>query len=429
MSKFRRSELQNFVDDGAKESPPVFVGRKDIFREISVKIRRTGERKVGIPGNTTVIQGAPGAGKSSILSYLEAQNTDYRAPKTFSVSSIELDQRFPDVLMAIGALGSTRKSKLKTLAVKTAKTVSGLALLDIIGQISMSLQDLKGLFKSCEIENVMSLHDAFPAEEWDTPVIVAVDEIQNLPEGKESKQAKFLQALHEATTKLPLALVVAGLGDTHSVIRSMGLTHGILPHSLGCFTADDISDLTHRWCDHFGIAIGSCRGEIDVLIAKTDGWPRHVHWAQQALAEALLVEGVDGLADRITDWALVYERSHQLRQGYYKTQFSAAMVSSRKLVGRVMLEVAKAGHDGAFFKHDQIVGLVEKFAEEGDEPGWRIPKPHDSFSYVTHLVHCGVLQQDTDTFSMTCPIPSFQRYIVEMGGFEVPLELELKSGS
>jgi len=40
-----------------------------------------------------------------------------------------------------------------------------------------------------------------------------------------------------------------------------------------------------------------------------------------------------------------------------------------------------------------------------------------------------VLQQDTDTFSMTCPIPSFQRYIVEMGGFEVPLELELKSGS
>ena len=418
MSRFKYNALQNFINDGEKDHPPVFVGRDDIFKNILTKARRTGERKTSIPGNTTVIQGAPGAGKSSILGYLTRLNVADNEPKALSISSVELEENFPDILLAIAALGRTDKSKLKNMALKTAQSAGGLALLDVLGLIDLNLQNLKGLFQSHDIRNIGSLHKAFPMEQWDTPVIVAVDEAQNLPSGRDSQQARFLRALHEAVTKLPLTLVMAGLGDTRERLQSMGLTQGVHAWSIGGLTQEETDLLTDKWCAHFGIRVGAQRSRIDALIARTDGWPRHVHWAQQALAEVLLQKGVEGQADRIPDWRAVRARSDQLRQGYYNTQYSNVMVESRKLVARVMLEVAQSEQEGAFFEYDEIAGLVEKFAKKDGEPGWRLPKPHDSFSYVTHLIHCGALQQDPDRFAMTCPIPSFQSYILQRGGID-----------
>ncbi len=55
MTSFQRDALQNFVDDGEKDHPPVFVGRQDILKHVLTKATRTSARKSGIPGNTTVI--------------------------------------------------------------------------------------------------------------------------------------------------------------------------------------------------------------------------------------------------------------------------------------------------------------------------------------------------------------------------------------
>ncbi|MCY4152355.1 MAG: hypothetical protein OXE94_09005 [Aestuariivita sp.] len=55
MSEFYRKRLQDFIDDGEQLPPPVFVGRVDILKHVLTKIRRTGEKMDGIPGNTTVI--------------------------------------------------------------------------------------------------------------------------------------------------------------------------------------------------------------------------------------------------------------------------------------------------------------------------------------------------------------------------------------
>ncbi|MCY4305288.1 MAG: hypothetical protein OXC62_11030 [Aestuariivita sp.] len=430
MSGFKREELHRFVKMREKSPPPVFVGRKSILNSIFEIANTTGEEGIGIPGNTTVIQGAPGAGKSSVLHHLEAQNANDKAPKALYVSSVELEELFSDVLMAIATLGYTDRSKLKRLALQTTKSVGSLALLDVIGQISISLKELQGLFKTHDIQNVMSLHKAFPAEEWDTPVIVAIDEAQNFPKKKGTQQSGFLMALHEARTKLPLTLVVAGLGDTHSVIRSMGLTHGVKAHSLGCFNSVELTELTEKWCVHFGIEIGSCQEKMDLLMANTDGWPRHVHWAQRALAEAVLMDGVDGFADRIPNWNAIQSKADTLRRGYYDSQYSDVIDESSKLAGRVMLEIAKREQMGLFFKKDEIVGLVEKFSEENNEPGWRIPKTKDSVSYVTELIHCGALQsQSMDTYDriVTCPIPSFQSYIIKQGGFDLPVDSDTPS--
>ncbi|MCY4287617.1 MAG: AAA family ATPase [Aestuariivita sp.] len=426
MVEFQREGLQHFVNMREKSHPPVFVGRQILLRDILTIAETTGKEGVGIPGNTTVIQGAPGAGKSAVLSYLTQLNAhkSEKGPKALAISSVELDDNFPDVLLAIAALGRTNKRKLKSIVQTGVRGLGGLALLDFMNFVDLDLQNLKDLFRTHDIQNIGSLYKAFPAAEWDSPVIVAIDEAQNLPSGRHTTQAKFLRSLHEAVTKLPLTLVLAGLGDTQERIRSMGMTQGVKAQSIGCFTREETDLLTEKWCVHFGIQVGAQRDRIDALIARTDGWPRHVHWAQQALAEALLIEGVDGIADRIPNWEMVQARSRHLRRNYYATQYSDAMAASRKLVGSVMLELAREAQDGRFLKLDEIVALVENFSMGENEPAYRIPKPYDSHGYVNHLIHCGALQRRSmspDDHTLTCPIPSFQSYIVEMGGLKIPV--------
>ncbi len=428
MANFKRSQLQHFVDDGEKDHPPVFTGRQDILNHVLTKAARTSARKSGIPGNTTVITGAPGAGKSSALGELTRFNTNLseEGPKTLHISSVELEENFSDILMAIGALGQTKKSQLKALALKGARRLGGLALLDFAGLININIQDVKTLFQKSEVRNIGSLHKAFPASNWDSAVIVAIDEAQNLPLGRGTPQSNFLRALHEAVTKLPLTLVLAGLSDTQPVIRSMGLTRSLQPHTLGCFTPNEQAELTDRWSAHFGITIGGQRARIDQLMMPTDGWPRHVHCAQQALAEALLVKGVDGYADKIEDWTAVQRRSDTLRHGYYSEQYSAVMKNSSQLTAHVLYEAARAQRTGVGLPVSQVVDVVETY--NGAKPGsaWRVPNEESSHSYVAHLIHCGALEENPETGALTCPIPSFQNYILRCGGLD-PATLEQTS--
>ncbi|MCY3996453.1 MAG: hypothetical protein OXF07_09950, partial [Rhodobacter sp.] len=109
---------------------------------------------------------------------------------------------------------------------------------------------------------------------------------------------------------------------------------------------DEYTELLTRFCAHFGMRMGTCLERVLAVVHTTDGWPRHVHWAQQALAEAALKPDVNGDLDRITDWDTVQARSDALRQGYFATQFSTEMALSRKLVGRVMFAVGKARIEG-----------------------------------------------------------------------------------
>ena len=71
-----RRALSDFVEDGARAQPPVFVGRGAVIADIETAARRahdkwlSGEVDAGC-GLTRLVQGAPGAGKSALLRRLE----------------------------------------------------------------------------------------------------------------------------------------------------------------------------------------------------------------------------------------------------------------------------------------------------------------------------------------------------------------------
>ncbi|MCY4328093.1 MAG: hypothetical protein OXC53_10970, partial [Rhodobacteraceae bacterium] len=88
MMALDRARLAEFVDRTDKVEPPVFVGRESVLAKL-LKVGRqswndSGTGQHGQAGATQIIQGAPGAGKSTILAELVAR-TQAQARETDGV--------------------------------------------------------------------------------------------------------------------------------------------------------------------------------------------------------------------------------------------------------------------------------------------------------------------------------------------------------
>ena len=420
MANFKRSELQHFVDDGEKDHPPVFTGRQDILKHVLTKATRTSARKSGIPGNTTVIQGSPGAGKSSVLSEIDRLSLSANL-RVVKITSGLLQESPPNVLKRIAFAAATEPAKWQA-----AIQQFGTKWAQRIGRIEfMGLStDLASVFTDEPSSSLINLEERLPSDQWESTVILAIDEAQRFTGGYDTPHANVLQTIHDAeNVQLPMTLVVAGLGDTQAVIRRMGLTHGISPYSLGCFSLEELNELTEKWCDHFRIKIGSCRSQIDDLMDKTDGWPRHVHWAQQALAEVLLIKGVDGHADQIEDWNAVQRRSDKLRHGYYGSQYSEVMNYSPQLTAQVLKDVGAAQCTRNPLNASQLRQKIKTYCDTSPSGMFECPPEQTAGTFITHLMHCGALEENPETGGLSCSIPSFQNYILQRGGLD-PAALE-----
>ncbi|MCY4304190.1 MAG: hypothetical protein OXC62_05335, partial [Aestuariivita sp.] len=165
----------------------------------------------------------------------------------------------------------------------------------------------------------------------------------------------------------------------------------------------------------------------DALMTSTDGWPRHVHWAQRALAEALLQEDVNGQADRIPDWGAVQSHADTLRCGYYKTQYSKHMNYDPRLTAKVLFDVAMAEQTQDCLSSAQLRKNIKSYCEQHETSDFECPPDMTYADFITHLIHCGALRETDDGTTLTCPIPSFQSYIIERGGLEIPFVRPLES--
>jgi len=404
MARFERERLQAFVMTGEKSPPPVFVGRDDIIGDIEERGRlawKSGARAVhGEAGATRIIQGAPGAGKSSILAELESRSlkdVEERAPRVLFLTSEMLEESLPNVLARLEAAGRMERGEwfergrgLWTSAVKqvTSVSVAG-ARMDLAHREWSGLEDLRNIL---------------PPDQWARPVIVAVDEAQNLPTEKNTPLGHFFRGIHNGRTGLPLTLVLAGLGDTEAVANQIGLTRGLEIRHLGCLDSDDSGRLMRRFCRHFCMDPEGQGERLDGLARDTEGWPRHLHIALQSLGrEALTAEGD---LSRI-DWDLVASRAADDRVRHYYAQQSPAMRDAKGLTASVMRDL-----DGRLDRAD-ILGLIRSHVS--DATGHELPRSMSAHDFREHLVHQGALQERGDG-SFRCPIPSFRNFLIEAGG-------------
>ncbi len=418
MAAFLRDDLQDFIDRGEKSHPPVFVGREDILQTITRKALLARKDGASPDGNTRIIQGAPGAGKSSILRELDLRNK--RNLRVVNVSDVEVSQSIPKIIASLALAGTMKEPKpisyieqKKEYAAAKIKPFQNIFLKFGIGL------NMDQFLKKQEIHTLSELENKVPVQRWKASVVLAVDEAQNFTGGRSSLQAEFLRSIHKPTTKLPITLVLAGLGDTEDRASDMGLTNGVYSYSIGCFTNQEQKEVIEGFCDYFGIDVGSNTQKLHDFFKSTNGWPRHMHWAQQALAESLLAPAVDGKLDRIGKWEPIERRRDQFRFGYYEDRTSGDMEDSMKLLGAVMTNVRDFQLKNKMLYrteiHDMITNNVKRFKQRGS--AWRLPESHNEKTYVQHLIHQGILQKDPTTKSYVCPIPSFQTRLIRQANF------------
>ncbi len=278
--------------------------------------------------------------------------------------------------------------------------------------------DIEKLFSKTPLQDLHTLGKSLPAPKWERPVILAIDEFQRIKGNQETPLAKLLQSIHDADhIRLPLTLVLAGLSDTRECARKMGLTNTVNVCSVGRFTQEEQNEAVVGFCDHFGIDVGFQKDRLHTYFSVSDGWPRHIYWAQQALAEILITSEVEGRLKCIQDWASVENRRDFLRVAYYEDITSFEMESSRKILGAVMTFVENMEKNGTQLFLSDIEEILYRTFRNGESKPWKLPDGYNSQSYVRHLIHQGALQRDHITKSYVCPIPSFQSYLIEQADF------------
>ena len=423
MTEFKHQALENFINDKSGVFPPVFVGRKDIIDEVITTSQRAFERGDAPPKNTIIIQGAPGAGKTSVLT--EIQNKVAREEsqsRPVIVTPADIETRRTEVLKAIAVVASKPKSDwlnmVKTVGSDLAQRVGSIRFLSFSA-------DFANMVKETEPEDLFALRDMLPPEKWGNPVILAIDEAQRFSGDHTTLHAQFLQYIHDANQiQLPLTLVFAGLGDTDKRVDEIGITNGVFPYTIGALTPKELEQVVDGFCKYFGLRIGSQYERLHSFFNSTECWPRHIYWTQKALSESILQPDVNGHLDRITDWTIAEKRRDQYRIGYYENRNSEEMRRSKKLVAAVLKLIESHNIADMPFDLTDIGNLIDCFLARfaRSDRGWRVPEKFGAGDgavdrYISHLVHQGALAKDISNVTYLCPIPSFQSYLVGKANF------------
>ncbi len=412
-----RDALAQFARRGEKSAPPVFIGREAILKDIIDRAEEGWKNNhQGEPGHTHIIQGAPGAGKSSIIAELEKiLNTDGQtttgwskgAPRMVILSGSEV--RSPEIVLRhLARLVDAQKaqdlfaekSKFWKAAVKFNLPVVGAEASRERETTSPAPSATLSLFKEWLTLAKRTLKG---------PIIIAIDEAQNLPRGKELPSSQFLQDIHENTSHLPISLLLAGLSDTHAHVASLGLTRSLEVHAIGRFTRAESIDLMQKWCAHFGLTVGAQQPRLNAYCQLADDWPRHLHCAQKALAQVLVEKSnadatFTGALDTVTDleWQRATTQFARYRAEYYRDRVSPEMRTYQPLMVTVMKTV-----------HPQISRTEVLDVVAGDSKQPHFPYyTNDTLDFFNHLVHQGALQEDAEGF-VSCPIPSFRTWLME----------------
>ena len=412
MNDDQKRELESFLVQTEGAPPPVFVGREEVLGDIALAAEQvwkgTGSGLHGMEKATRIVQGAPGAGKSSILNEI-AQNPESLCregvPVPMVVTFKSGDIRGPvDILRPLAE--KMHPSGSREFMARISRNTGGEAGFGL------------GLFRFVRRRETDVKH-AEPDADWNTfgawakqhgrffrPIVLAIDEAQRFDRVPEDPLSKLFQSLHDGCS-LPIVLVLAGLSDTEFSAGRMDLTR--IPagqvHNIGCFSDHEAWNFITKSCAHFGIVITGFEDEVKRLAGSCDGWPRHLHIVLKALGREALRTGGDLVK---VEWEEIGTEIRTGRDGYYGHQFSAEMRDAINLIDRVMSGLDRCQ------SRSKIKCLMGEL-HDVDPRKYRFPAGMDADSFFDHLVHRGALHEESvDRF--VCPIPSFRTYLLDQGG-------------
>ena len=407
--------LEEFVERPDREEPEFFAGRVREIANIESACRYVLRRsRAGrLPsGATRIVQGAPGAGKTSLLHHLARKwAADKKVSDTVLVDLTDFHSAHQLAEIVIQAQNPKRLLEFR-------RTVTWSGSIEAkplgIGGGSAGQMATAPPYPSLRV-----VAEMLPPKKWKRPLLLMIDEAQNLAK----PQVDALQPLHLGTHGLPVALALAGLANTREILGKHGMSHiaDDGTHTLGALTFEEATEAVKMFLDRFVID----RTGIDIdwpsdLAAAADGWPRHLHNALQALAAGLLA--ADGqLADVDAEAVRQGVRERRMRS-YWDRIENSELAGPKILLAELMQWLPEEGHE----RH-KIVDAMEAIADPSGPSGKRLPEGLTASRFLDRLIAKGALQSN-GRGKLVCPIPSFQDFMAR--GFEMAPspDLEPKHG-
>ena len=293
-----KAMLRTLAESGERNDPLVFGGRARIIDKVMRIARHLPPR--GPKGNTILIHGAPGAGKTALVCEIAR-----RLEKEGAAAIVQPEIPAPGRIQAIyAALVTALADARPDLGRTTVRADTALSIRP--GGVGGDLSTGKSVAPPT-LEDPESIADLRAGRPWqpNERAVVFIDEIQNIAPDTQADECRLVRALH-TQDRIPVLLVCSGLSNSEDALGRAGLsrlgTENCIP--LGSLTQEETLDCARATLDFVrqrGLpgSDGAVQRWAGRIAASSDGWPRHLQnyftatWETLAAHEAPALDAAD----------------------------------------------------------------------------------------------------------------------------------------
>ena len=403
LNEDQRAALVQFIEDKDRGKAVIFVGREAELSHVQGCINRLLRRRdESAPGSdlTTVIQGAPGAGKSALLEKIAEDwpldGAGEGKPAAIRLAASALKLPMVELLEVVSCQVSGNTGIKHTLA-------------RFFSSISVNVAGMAGV--------TFGLDPSQLTGKSMTPVILLFDEIQSVLIGSDlqpqSNLAQNIRLLHTGEHNAPVFPIYGGLANSADLLRSAGLTRLAMESELTLpgFNDDEMDELMTRFIDEYLSSARPSSSTLErwgyALRRDSQGWPMHCRNFLIALCKEIRAK--DWRPEEV-DLDAVRMRAQQLRFRYYAQRMQGPLQNRYLLVSMVLEEMRRMSP----MPSDQIVYAIARAHQDrpsGDFGRGSLPEGMAASQAFDAMLHAGIVQKTGDG-RFTCPIPSLASYMV-----------------
>lgn len=401
-----RKYLATLAETGEREDPLVFVGREQIIERI-LRASQSMPSAGGGAGRTFLIEGAPGTGKTALVSEL-AKRLNGEGVATIVCDGAPgtpsgIDRVYRKLAVALGA---ALPGEERTTTTSGRESSGGIGSI-FRGRLSRS--------KSVAPPSIGDVGDIVERldeskRQPDKHAVVFIDEIQNLePKGPAANLVCDLHTQHSA----PILLVCAGLSNSKRVLARAGLSRINARNvvRLGRFSPEETLDCARKTLEtvrEAGLPSTDAATErwAGRIAQAVDDWPRHLQCYLTACWETLTTQDIPDLdtADLNTAMAL----GDSLRNTYYLDRIDASE-SDIRVLGELHRHLGAGERISPADAH-RIIGEAAARLDPENRKAHEDRFPHGEACFE-RMLQSGVVSLN-DEGDCTSPLPSLSDHIL-----------------